>query len=84
MEDISKLIREARPLYFARKRRRRLMAAAGMTMCVSFVLWAVAINIVVQQKVYDSWTEQIYVMQNGSVIEEMGLPVDEYGLLLVG
>ncbi len=83
MEDISKLIREARPLYFARKRRRRLMAA-GMTMCVSFVLWAVAINIVVQQKVYDSWTEQIYVMQNGSVIEEMGLPVDEYGLLLVG
>jgi hypothetical protein len=83
MEEISKLIREARPLYFARKRRRKVMkavagGAAGLTL-----LFAVFVRQTPQPLLFDAWTEELYMTENGSVIEDMGLPVDEYGLLMV-
>lgn len=82
-ERISSLIREAKPLYFARKRKRRAMAfGAALAVCVL----AVKIPMLWQNSapVYDVWSEQIYALENGSPIEDMGLPVDEYGLLMVG
>lgn len=83
MEDISALIREAKPLYFARKRRRR--AAVSLSAAVLFLGAAFAFSFMPQPPIgYDSWTEQLYATQNGSVIEDMGLPVDEYGLLMIG
>ena len=80
MEEISKLIREARPLYFARKRRRRVIKAVvgGVAGLALFFTQQKA-----QPWLFDAWTEELYMTENGSVIEDMGLPVDEYGLLMV-
>ena len=83
MEDISKILREARPLYFARKRRRRVTALAAASAVFAIVL-NTALMSSRTEPLYDLWSEQIYMTENGSVIEEMGLPVDEYGLLMVG
>ena len=83
MEDISKLIREAKPLYFARKRRnKRIVTTVCMLVCVWFFGQFypqpdLSIN-------YSSLDEEIFMTENGSVIEDMGLPIDEYGLLMVG
>ena len=84
MEDISKLIQEARPLYFARKRRRKITTAiaGGVISCVLLV--GVFMPQSAQPLLFDSWTEELYLTENGSIIEDMGLPVDEYGLLMVG
>lgn len=82
MDDISKLLREAKPLYFARKRRNnRIKAALCMLVCIvgisSFYPRGAAFN-------YDNLDNEIAVTINGSVIQDMGLPTDDYGLLMVG
>lgn len=81
-DDISKLLKEAKPLYFARKRRNRsLKSVAAMLLCV------LALQMFYPKSgvVYDYYTleNEIYLTENGSVIEDMGLPTDEYGLLKV-
>lgn len=83
MENISSIIKEAKPLYFARKRRRRISACLIATL-FAFTGLKISEYHSEQEVLYDLWTTQIYVTENGSVIEEMGLPVDEYGLLMVG
>ena len=86
MDDISRLLQEAKPLYFARKRRNnRIKATLGMLVCVVMMssLWP---------QTYNTYTllpdmefeNQVAQIEEGSVIEDMGLPVDEYGLLMVG
>ena len=82
MEEISKLIQQAKPLYFARKRRRKAMASVGTLMCCCTLLFAVTFEH--KSPIYDTWAEEVYSASNGSVIEDMGLPVDEYGLLWIG
>lgn len=84
MEDISKILREARPLYFARKCRRRIMVASASLAAVFAIIFNVVFVSPQDEPLYDLWSEQIYMTENGSVIEDMGLPVDEYGLLMVG
>ena len=83
MEEISKLIQQAKPLYFARKRRRKILASTAGFLCCCFVVFSASYN---QQQtiVYDIWEQEIYSASNGSIIEDMGLPVDEYGLLWIG
>lgn len=83
MEEISKLIREARPLYFARKRRRRVIKAVVGGVAGLALFFALFTQQKVQPLLFDAWTEELYMTENGSVIEDMGLPVDEYGLLMV-
>ncbi len=81
-DDVSKLLKEAKPLYFARKRRNRnLKSAAAMLLCVLTLQMFYPKSDVV----YDYYTleNEIYLTENGSVIEDMGLPTDEYGLLKV-
>lgn len=86
MDDISNLIKEAKPLYFARKRRNRrikTVLAAVVFVCLFGRFMPVK---------YDNagfvWeaevSQAIAQVEDGSVIEDMGLPVDEYGLLMVG
>ena len=62
-DDISKLLKEAKPL------------------CVLTLQMFYPKSDVV----YDYYTleNEIYLTENGSVIEDMGLPTDEYGLLKV-
>ena len=80
--DISMLIKEAKPLYFARKRRNNVMKSVGITLlCIGFInLFSSSSGYIYD---YDGLNEEIYLTENGSVIQEMGLPVDEYGLLKV-
>lgn len=85
-DDISKLLKEAKPLYFARKRRNNRMKVfaamlVGVTMLGSFYPK--------NDGPFDSFDyyfmgSEIAVSENLSVIEEMGLPTDDFGLLMVG
>ena len=83
--DISLLIKEAKPLYFARKRQKKqILALSTMFACVLFVspffMQSANTGYIYD---FDGMTEEINLTQNGSIIEDMGLPVDEYGLLKV-
>ena len=82
MDDISKLIQQAKPLYFARKRRRKMLGSASALICSLFLVFMTSYKQDVA--IYDVWMEEVYSTANGSVIEDMGLPVDEYGLLWIG
>lgn len=91
MDDISKLLQEAKPLYFVRKRRHnRIKASLAMLICVvMFGAFYQKTNNANQVSaysylLYDSYTTEMVVSDEASVIEEMGLPTDEYGLLMVG
>lgn len=83
MEDISDLLQEAKPLYFRRKRRRnQLKALFAMVVCA----WGVSLFAASPSPyVYnlDNLDSQINLTADGSVIEDMGLPTDEFGLLMV-
>lgn len=85
-EELSALIREAKPLYFARQKRRKIFYEFSAMGCVFAVMLMTFLNNRPLKEVYynDYWADEIYQAQNGSVIEDMGFPVDEFGLLLVG
>lgn len=83
MEDISGLLQEAKPLYFKRKRRRnQLKVLAAAFVCV----WGVS-RFAAEPSPYmynlDNLDSQISQVADGSIIEDMGLPTDEFGLLMV-
>ncbi len=72
LENISDLIREARPLYQERKQKRiQTNIILGLFL---FVLPIIPINNYIQ-------TENL--LSEESIIEYQGLPTDEYGLLKV-
>ncbi len=79
MENISLLIKEAKPLYIKKKKRAQKIKqtsflAVGL-ICFSFF------NFDTTEFYYDE--EVINNISTGSIISDMGLPVDEYGLLQV-
>lgn len=82
MEDISTLIKEAKPLYFARKRRNNFIKCG-----VAVLFCAVMMNIFTTTSYTyvfnDEWAQAVDSAAQGSVIAEMGLPTDDYGLLMV-
>ena len=83
MEDISDLLQEAKPLYFQRKRRRnQLKALLAVIVCA----WGIGQFASVPSPYFynfDNMDSQINQMADGSVIDDMGLPTDEFGLLKV-
>lgn len=84
MDRLDELLSEAKPYYKTRKRNRRLMAV-GSTLgafCMVFMISLHNFN-QTQSPIYDVWMDEIYQTENGSVLEDLGLPVDEYGLLEV-
>jgi len=84
MQNIEDLLYEAKPLYKARKRNRRIMAAASTLSALCFVvLFSFNTFKTSQAPIYDVWTDEIEQTQNGSIIKDMGLPVDENGLLWI-
>lgn len=84
MDRLDELLSEAKPYYKARKRNRRL-AAICSTLGAFVVVCGLSVQNFrqVQSPIYDLWIDEIYQAENGSVIEDMGLPADEYGLLEV-
>ena len=57
MEEISKLIREARPLYFARKRRRRVIKAVVGGVAGLALFFALFTQQKAQPLLFDACTE---------------------------
>ena len=83
MENISLLIREAKPLYFASKRRRnQLKTVLAVFICALGLSWFSPRE---SGYLYDfnDAEQEIYLTENGSVIEDMGLPVDDDGFLKI-
>ncbi len=91
MDKFSALLKEAKPLYFARKRRKRQLAVALPLMvcgCIAITCFigvgsvnkAEELN-ALYASIYDSGKfDKMFASVDG-VIEKMGLPVDEFGLL---
>ena len=83
MDDISDLLKEAKPLYFRRKRIRNLTKAAGVLSIAAFLALGTfqrADNYVYD---FDNMSSTISMLQNGSAIEDLGLSTDEYGFLRI-
>lgn len=91
MDKFSALLKEAKPLYFARKRmKRRLVVVLPVVACCSLVtVGVVTVNSVnrgqemeaLYASIYDKGQFDKMFTAVDSVIAEMGLPVDEFGLL---
>jgi len=84
MDRLDELLSEAKPYYKTRKRNRRLMAI-GSTLGAFIMVCGLSLQNFrqTQSPIYDLWIDEVYQAENGSVIEDLGLPVDEYGLLKV-
>lgn len=82
MTDISDLIKEAKPLYFKRKRRNQVVKFGGSVLAVAMLMFAFwPQNYDYSYSSYWDLGEGEY--QQISYIEDMGLPVDDFGLLKV-
>lgn len=79
MDNISKLLKEAKPLYLERKRQvRQIKSFLAILVCVGgFSLYnyhsSLDFNI----------DEELYLAENGGYVEDLGLTTDEFGLLKV-
>ncbi|MBP5399494.1 MAG: hypothetical protein J6Y53_03660 [Alphaproteobacteria bacterium] len=82
MDKISELLREAKPLYLKRKRRRNQMKIA-FTAVVAAFMFLVVMPQNISLRDGGQWLDYEQYISAGSSIEDMGLPVDEYGLLMV-
>ncbi len=83
MDDISVLIREAKPLYLARKRRRQVIKSA---LAMAAVMWIGLASLwPVQRQAYPYYWDSEFSLSGDetSVVEDLGLPTDEYGFLMV-
>lgn len=82
MQDISELLKEAKPLYLARKKRHnRIKAGVVMLTCAMFVIAFLPQKQSTEGLVY--WDLGYTGTESETYVENLGLPVDDYGLLLV-
>lgn len=86
-DDVSKLLKEAKPLYFTRKRRNNQIKTA---LCMFVGVLMLGMFYSGNDSKLDAYgyffiDNNISMSENStSVVEEMGLPTDDYGLLMVG
>lgn len=73
MDNISSLIKEAKPLYLERKKQKKQTAFILSMFLLMIPIYEV--NMVVQKN--------NILCESESIIEYQGLPTDEYGLLMV-
>ena len=83
MDDISDLLKEAKPLYFLRKRIRNLTKAAGVLSIAAFLAMGAFQREDTYVYDFDNMSSTISMLQDGSAIEDLGLPTDEYGFLRI-
>ena len=82
MQDISDLLKEAKPLYFARKKRNnRIKAGFAAVVCMLFVFAFLPQKQTPENLYY--WDLGYTETETKTYVENLGLPVDDYGLLLV-
>ncbi len=87
MDDISRLLHEARPLYFARKRRKTTLKALSGIACILIAgvlsTRPFSGNADLGFSLYDTVSYNEAFDYQTSVIKDMGLPTDDFGLLMV-
>ena len=79
MTNISALLQEAKPIYRQRKRNKRRIQAC---LVILFCLGGFSLNLPKSDLNFNI-EEELYLTENGGVIEDLGLPTDEFGLLKV-
>lgn len=85
MQTIDELLNEAKPLYHRRKRQKKIISSFSVLgTCLALSLFLQRPSAVSPEIIYDVWADEIYQAENGSMIEDLGLPTDDYGLFLVG
>ena len=84
MQDISDLIKEAKPLYHKRKKQRRIVKSALAGVACLFLVFVNMPNYQMNDNFYNPYVDYGYEIDDVTYVEEIGLPVDDYGLLLVG
>ena len=79
MSDISALLQEARPLYQKQKKQRQqIQACLLVLLCLGgFSLFHPSSDL------NFNIDEELYLTETGGAIEDLGLPIDDYGLLKV-
>ena len=83
MQDISDLIKEAKPLYHKRKRRNRIITSSLTAVaCLFFVLVGIS-KYSANDDFYNPYFDYGYEENQSGYVENLGFPVDDYGLLLV-
>ena len=83
MQDISDLIKEAKPLYHKRKKQRRVVTSAFVGVACLFLVFVGFPKYQVNDDFYSLYFDFEDVGYQESYVENLGLPVDDYGLLLV-
>ena len=91
MTQISELLKEAKPLYFKRKRQRRMIKNAIATCSMCLVLGVLSFNVYQPKVVLSNSEVYSYLYDEDSYEEDFNLmamsesifPVDEYGLIQV-
>ena len=78
MDKISELLQEARPLYFQRKKRRETIKKC-MVIFIPILFCALAIL----PFTINNNEDKNYYTSSTSIVEQMGFPTDDYGLLKV-
>ena len=79
MDRISELLKEARPLYFRRKKRNEIIKKAAFII-MPFLFISLAI---IPFGINYSNNNVDYYTSSTSIVEQMGFPTDDYGLLKV-
>lgn len=83
MDDISSLLKEAKPLYFRRKRIRNAVKTAAVLSVAALLFLGSYQRAEPYLYDFDNMSTAISMLQNGSAIEDLGLPTDEYGFLRI-
>ena len=83
MQDISDLIKEAKPLYHKRKKQRRIIKSALAGVACLFLVFVNMPNYQTDDVFYNPYVYYTDDADEVTYVEGMGLPVDDYGLLLV-
>ena len=82
MTDISVLIKEAKPLYFKRKRRNQALKTSLPVLALATLFFSFTPRY--ENDIYSQyWDLGEGEIQQTGIIEEMGLPTDDYGFLKV-
>lgn len=77
MDKISELLNEAKPLYFERKRRNKAIKNSLFLILPILVVSLSVLPFISNNDSTDYYTSSI------SIVEQMGFPTDDYGLLKV-
>lgn len=79
MEEISQILKEAKPLYFKRKKRQEITKK-----CLFAIMPIIFFSCALLPFTYTNNSNEIsYYTSSTSIVEQMGLPTDDYGLLKV-